>query len=45
MAQPGHTVTSLLWVSAWGLPQLGIKLVSEMMSSEPGSVSYSKLVR
>ena len=37
-------VTSLLWDSVWGLAS-ALNLVSEMLSNEPGSVSYCKLVR
>ena len=43
MAQPGHT-GDVLWDSVRGLAS-AINLVSEMLSDEPGSVSYSKLVR
>ena len=41
----GTLVTSLLWHSTWGLASTRSKLVSEMLSDEPGSVSYSKPVR
>ena len=40
----GTLMTSLLWYSAWVVAS-ALNLVSEMLSNEPGYVSYSKLVR